>query len=119
MTITTWDYGFAEETFASGSEPRVVTFGDGTQAMMTSWLSGEHGRKGVFSSSTTVAWLTRWKDDVGAWIYRWTECNWDEYFKWLDECRIARAALRAPPSYHEQDVPDFIGEEMWKEHPCD
>jgi hypothetical protein len=114
--LTRWDYGLIEETFAKGREPRIVTFGDGTKAMMTNWLTDDYCRIGIYSTPTTLAWLSRWTDDVGACCYRWTECDQEEYFKWMDECRMTRMVLKVPPSYHEQDAPDFIGEELWKEY---
>jgi hypothetical protein len=109
------NYMIVEEAFACSREPQVFTFGDGTQAMLTNWMTSDAGDITLMRTAGLVQKLTRYKDDLGAWHYSMTEYNPEEYEQWLCECVEAHDALPAPPSYHDDiDVPDFIGAELWE-----
>jgi hypothetical protein len=111
-----WDYELAEEAFACGHEPRVVTLGDGTRVIMTSWANDEYGIVKILNEPHLVQELTRYRDDLDVWCYTMTEYDPLEYKKWAHNCREARAVIPAPSSYRSGiKVPDFIGAELWEE----
>lgn len=117
MTITQWDNYLADEAFAIGKEPHVVALGDGSRMILTDWVENPwQGECQILDTPELVQFLQAYDDDLGATNFMMIEYNPDEYEAWLARCTAAEFIFPTPPSYHEQDVPDFIGEELWKEH---